>query len=203
MKRALRSLFEVLLRPLRWVLYHLVRWVSIRSVVKGVEIIDYLAVAEESARIRKVAGALELLAEYDPVVLRRLQNYLRAVIINDTRTGYLRPLKVCVLNSSLIESRGEDAIALALAHEVTHAVLHQAGFRYEPKRRERIEHACVRAEIRLARKLPNGERLLERTKAKFHQEWWTDEDLRAGREAELRQMGMPEWVIRLRRVLRG
>lgn len=140
-----------------------------------------------------------LIQRHDPALLLRLRTNLRAIAINYSRTGYLRYLRLCVLNRSSIDIQTVDEIALDLAHEGAHAVLHRIGFRNDEAARERLEHACVRAELRLARRLPDGGRHVERLQSKFGQVWWTDEDLRLGREAELRTAQWPEWLISLRR----
>lgn len=200
--RVLQVSVEMILRPLRSILFQAIRSVAVRDTVYGIEIIDTLAGENQPDRISRVAAALALIERYDPVVLLRLRGHLRAVVVNDSRTGYLPYQKLCVLNSQSLDRQTPGEIALNLAHEVAHAVFHRAGIPYVEPVRTRIEEACVRAEVRLARKLPGGEDLATSAAAKLNQPWWSDADLESEREAQLRAAEVPEWVIRLRRRLR-
>lgn len=199
MSHLLQSGVQALLLPLRLALFAAMRAVALRHNVGGIEVIDTLAGATVATRIPKVAAALTVIGSHHPVLLGRVRRYLSAVVINDSRTGYLAYRRACVLNSHAIDVQSAEEIAFDLVHEATHAVFHRAGVRYDGVRRGRIERACVRAEMRLARQLPTGTRYLDHIEAKLGQVWWDDEQLRAGREAELRAAGVPEWLIAIRR----
>jgi hypothetical protein len=63
---------------------------------------------------------------------------------------------------------------MTLVHEATHARLWKNGIGYPVSARGRIEQLCVRAEVRLARQLPDAEELESFVVDKLKNEWWTE-----------------------------
>lgn len=193
-------LINIILAPLRRAAFEAMRAAAVRKRVEGIEIIDPLVGEQQPSRIPKVAEAIHLIGSRRPIFLRRIRRNLRGVVINNSRTGYLENRRICILNDISVDRQDPEEIALDLVHEVTHAVLHRAGFRYEGHMRARLERACVKAEIRMAQFFPGGPALAERTAAKLDEVWWTDDDLREGRDADLRAASVPDCIIRLRRL---
>jgi hypothetical protein len=90
-------------------------------------------------------------------------------------------------------------VASIIVHEATHARLALAGFGYEPATRERIEGVCFRSEIAFASRLPDGQALIDAARAQLAGDpaVWTDGARRERTVDKLRQLGLPEWLVRI------
>jgi hypothetical protein len=87
-----------------------------------------------------------------------------------------------------------------LVHEATHARLWGCGIPYTVANRDRVERACLRAEMRFASRMPNPTITLEWIEAKLkNASSWSDSSLRERRKHEIGGFDLPNW---LRRFLR-
>ena len=80
----------------------------------------------------------------------------------------------------LDDTRDAESVATAIVHEATHARLWHRGIRYDEAVRQRVEGICLRRELALARKLPDGHHVrqwAENTLA-LPVSYWTDESAR-------------------------
>jgi hypothetical protein len=120
---------------------------------------------------------------------------------------YHVPLNACELDVRFVlrETTTLQEIAAAIVHEATHARLERGGISYDEKRRSRIEMVCLRRELDLLTKLPNGEPLREQTAATLewcagNNDFFSNVNLwqrsRQGMVEALRHLGTPEWIIR-------
>jgi hypothetical protein len=142
--------------------------------VLGVEVVD-AAAGSDPTRISDVGAALHLIEVHHPVLLRRLQRSVDTIVIHEGPTGYLEKRRMFTLNRKAVGERGPSENALVIAHETAHAVFDRRGVRYHPSRRRRIERACVKSELRLAKRLPGGRDLVTATERKLDEKWWSDE----------------------------
>lgn len=184
--------------PVSWVRYAVLRAMIARSPrqnVEGLEASDLIASGRTELLFAKLGAALGLIASVDPPRFARLTRDLRRVVFLESGPEYWPEARACVLNDVADLSAAE--VALRVVHEAAHARLWNAGFRYGPDVRARIERICVSAELAFVRKLPESAQLVEETERKLEQEWWAA-DRRAERVADdLRQVGAPAWMQRL------
>ncbi len=161
--------------------------------------------------LKKVTGALQLLSEHDPAALQRIRRDL---------TGGIRVDRI-LQNSAQFSSRsfscqlefgsvnGEmpsEELALTLVHEATHARLWRLGVGYEEALRARVEQICMRRELAVARKLPDGQEWaswVERSMASIDREFLTDRAFDSRHKKfrwrllrQIRKLGMPKWFVR-------
>lgn len=93
---------------------------------------------------------------------------------------------MCLLHVGHVERLSTERIALQIVHEATHAALWARGFDYEPANRQRIEQVCVRAEVRFAERLADGNSLKAEALAKLEgPPWWTDSAIAHRLETDL------------------
>lgn len=115
-----------------------------------------------SAATDKVAAALQLISDFDPVRYRRVVQDIKRIWIT-TNTGaagqFVNSTSTCELDERFVlgEHTTTEQIAGAIVHEATHARLHQGGIGYEQELRDRVEQVCMERELAFAAKLPNGE----------------------------------------------
>ncbi len=162
---------ELLLRPVKDALVRLFRLIMPKVVIGGVEVADF-STSDDGRCLDRVADALGLIEQFHPILLARLGRYLKGIVIYEGRTGFLLGRGYCVLNRAIMEGLATDRIAYVLAHEAAHAVLDAHGIDDQTYSARRQEDACIRAEIRLARRLPGGEAEIGRIAENFHRTWW-------------------------------
>jgi hypothetical protein len=148
----------------------------------------------------KVSEALRLIAIHDPRRFAKLTRDVRRIWVGATynRGEWLSKLRMCVLRFEYVVSPDTSParLALILVHEATHARLDRLGCTYAEKDRAEVERICVRAEIALAERLPDGAPLAEnaRGRLEFGPEMFTDAAFKARGERALKQLG---WIGRL------
>lgn len=135
--------------------------------------------------------------------LARLKRDLRGMWITEIESigQYHHHVRLCVLDYNHLKKHEVSPayVAATIIHEATHARLMLAGFGYEAERRARVEEICFRAEIAFASRLPDGHAIIEEARAQLQRDpqVWTNEAARARRTSKLRELGFPEWLIRL------
>lgn len=122
--------------------------------------------------VRKITGALDLVAGHRPRALRRMRGDM-TVWLREHRMcrAALYPaapggLPVCVLDTYFVATFPEEQIASSLVHEAVHARLRRSGVPWtaDQRRRAREERMCRQAELRLGLALPNGHDVAERAR---------------------------------------
>jgi len=175
-------------------LAYLVRWpiarallaMSWKKVSHGIIIADFTIDGTDSPLGARVEEALDMLERVDPRRARIVSRELSVIAVSVAEGPAFWPHAIaCVMPSHYVQAEGVDGLAIAIVHEATHARLWRRGFRYEPEIRGRIERACVREEIRFARRLPDPAEILARLEGSLQKRWWTSEALQARRRREL------------------
>jgi hypothetical protein len=113
----------------------------------------------------KIQGALALVAEYQPMRLRRLQRDLAEIRVRPQpthRASFYRESRSCVLDLFFVDTFTEAMIASSIVHEGMHARIQAAGVTGVSMPRE--ERACRRAELRFGIAIPGGEEVAERAR---------------------------------------
>jgi hypothetical protein len=148
----------------------------------------------------KVREALRLIAIHDPKRFAKLKRDVRRIWVGATphRGEWFLEFQMCVLRFDYVVSPdiSPARLALTLAHEATHARLDRMGCTYAEKGRAEVERICVRAEIALAERLPDGRSLAENARARleFGPEVFTDAAFKARGERALQELG---WIGKL------
>ncbi len=155
-----------------------------------------------------VRQALDLIRNTSPFRFTRFQREVRQIWVAPilyNLAQWEHEHRRCVLNSDYVENPATTVAELAstLIHEATHGRLETLGFKYHEDRRIDIERICFTEEIRFARRLPEGEKIIrdnERQIARPPSDWTNANMHRAELEAgleELRQMNCPRWLYNL------
>lgn len=189
--------------------FHLLRLVSFRARVAGLEVVVGADIEPRGA-VASISAALLELARADPLRMSRVRRFLRRVVVVDHVPGglYEPVLDACLLGPKLVLSGDRTRIAAVIVHESTHARLHHCGFRYDSASRQRQEMLCVAESARFLRKAGMPERA-EEQEARLARElasenpWFTDERRREAADTALKQHGAPGWIRRIRRYLAG
>jgi len=161
----------------------------------------------------RIDEALTLLDKSDPITLARLRKYCDGILVFGTETFRLahwnKSARLCVITLPHVTSpntTGAD-LALTLAHESMHARLGALGARYVEGGRAHLEVLCAMAELASARRLAEP-RLVQRTEAKLTrwasegEEPWSEGSYLEQGLAHLRELGVPDWIVRMTRKAR-
>jgi len=169
---------------------------------------------EEAALcFRRIDEALTLLDQNDPITLGRLREYCDGILVFGNETFQLahwdESARLCVITIPHVTSPNTTSadIALTLAHESMHARLGALGARYVDGRRAHIEVLCAMAELASARRLSEP-RLVQRVEATLTrwategEESWSDASHLEKGLSHLRELGVPNWIVRMTRKAR-
>jgi hypothetical protein len=153
----------------------------------------------------KIEQALLLIKTFAPVRFARLQQDVGCIFVMgiDQALGVWREeLRMCELESDYVVSADTSAadVASTIVHEAMHARLKRWGFGYEEQRRARIERVCFKAERAFARRLPDGELLVQQAQRQIVRTYdgtlWTNAASLERDFQTLRGLRWPEWAIR-------
>jgi hypothetical protein len=168
---------------------------SPRAYVNGIEIVD-IAEEESELTIACLREALNVLRLTDSRRYRRLKQDLgRIAIVRAGGPDFAPEVNACLLRSRYVRDAGPGAIATSLIHEATHARLWRLGVGYAPRLRARVEKICVEEQIAFAKRLGDPF-VLAQLEAKMQRPWWTPSQLHERRITALKQLGLPEWILR-------
>lgn len=163
----------------------------------------YLDPDEAESGFQKVAAALELIAMHSPGAYRHVRQSVKQIVIAGRRSSfcglYLYDLEWCLLARDWIRDDVATApvIAMTIVHEATHGRLHRLGIQTTRENHIRVERLCVKAEIALAGRLPNGEALRDWAQQIYDdaESIWSVERLHRGWSESLRERGLPKWFV--------
>ena len=177
---------------------------SARRRCLDIEVRLFLPGAEDQPLFDKVCEALGIIAQYSPTRLQRIRQDRRGLWITETAGNvaeYHHNVGLCLLDRSQLAKADVSPahVAATIVHEATHARLTLAGFGYEPEMRARIENVCFRGEIAFASRLPDGTAIIEQARRQLERDpvVWTREAARDRATTKLRELGVPEWLIKL------
>lgn len=202
-------------RTVRRALYHLPERLALRFgrafKQEGFKLVVPFEDRSGAALLRaKVVAGLRLIRSHSPKYYARVQKFVPNILIAGAHpyiAVYLADLSLCDISRdfALAESTGDQELALTLVHEATHGYLHSRGIPYSANQRARIERICVRAEIALARQLPQADTLITvaRRRLDYEPDHWTDESFRRRKQEhfernleQLAKTGRPKFLIR-------
>jgi hypothetical protein len=182
-----RAAMKIALIPRGTVTFLLIR-ASHRSRVADFELVDatddHSLVAED-----QLLRSFNLIRDsLPPVYARMRRDVKRVMLLKAGGPEYWPFAKAIAFKKSVVERAEIPLLAMTLVHEATHARLWNNGIGYPVRARVRIEHLCVRAEVRLARELPDADELEKFAVDKLKNEWWTDSAVTARRERTRREL---------------
>lgn len=155
----------------------------------------------EGARNR-ISAALDLVRRTHPIGWVRVQRYLSRILLFDTGSpGYISFLRAVLFGKAELEKASLEQIALVLTHEATHARLHRLKITPARFTERRIEQACLKRELALARCLPQSDQWIAFVRAKETTEWWSEEDHIRRKTEALENEGAPRFLIRVTEAL--
>jgi len=144
---------------------------------------------ELEAPLARIHDALHLIREYAPRRHERIRRDVRRfIILAAGGPQYWPGVDAITLTRRMLVSEPTEEVALVIVHEATHARLYSMGIRYLPAMRERIERACVRAEVAFAKELPDAEWWVASVQKQLDTPWWTDAEIHARRSAYWREL---------------
>lgn len=113
--------------------------------------------------IARIEHALRLIREFDPRLYDRVsRNLPRLAVTPRLRASYWHRFRVCVIGMEQVRRWHASQLASIIVHEATHAWLRNKGLPSSTANTKwRIERICTRAQLRLARKLPDSSRMVE------------------------------------------
>ena len=153
----------------------------------------------------RITAAIELIRRYDPRRCARAARDMPHIVVAFPHTGdasydTIAALGILKLETVCRRDMTPEQLALAIIHEATHARIERCGIRYEAQRRIRIEHACTRAELAFAQRLPAHEsewytRYLSHKLLSPPTDDHSDAAFIEREAAELLRVGVPKWLV--------
>lgn len=184
----------------------LLRTLSRKRVYEGLPILVLGKPGTRRASALKIEAALQLIARVAPFRWKRMRRDVKriwAVPLASNLGEWWPGRRFCLLDDRYVEDPAvtPSQLAATIIHEATHACIDHAGISYDADRRVKIEGVCLRAEIRFARRLPDGEDIIRRAEANLSRpaEDWSDaaaaERDREGRREMMKEAHFPQWLI--------
>ena len=178
-----------------------------RTRTQGLSLIDLIvSVKDDSHRatfFQKFGEALQLIADYDPMRLARIQRDLKRIILVPEAAGYYQHSLRTYWTDLRVLAQPVWRIATFIVHEATHARLRAAGVARRPGSKEtpeewdrRVETLCVQEEISFARRFTDSPEVFQYLQKTIDTKWWTEDKIRDREVRMLRGMGVPEALIR-------
>jgi hypothetical protein len=177
---------------------------SAKSSVEGFDVAVFWESDEPIApAIAKLRSGLELLRTFHPRAFRDMQALLPRVLVTALASvaQCIDSQGLCLIDRDALESdyMTAERLAAVLAHETMHARLARAGFAYSRANRIRIERLCVKAELLLASRMPNGTAIVPELHEQVlnAERLWSTANHHASTLSRLRDLRFPKWFIQL------
>ena len=160
---------------------------------------------------QRIVDALGLLKRVDPAAFGRVRRDLTGGIKVapqlQNRAQFDPRSFACELEWAMLKGDIEtEEIALTIVHEAAHARLWRAGVPYTEVLRPRVEAICMRREVAVARKFPDGQDWadwVERSIKSVDGQFLTEQGFSAREKKyrwrslrHIRKLGMPKWLVR-------
>ena len=170
-----------------------------RRHVSGLSLVALGLSEDPTALFDRLSAALTLIQRHDPHRAARLRRSLKRVLIVPSGAElYDHGIRSYLASADLLRTRPPEAVALALAHEATHAWLHTKRVRSTADRLDRIERLCIAQEIALARRLPDGAEWVTFAEQKLTRAWWGPQEGERRVDALATTLRVPGWLRSLR-----
>jgi hypothetical protein len=157
-----------------------------------------------SAVSSKIDQALNLISEFDSRRYHQIKRDVKRIWVA-VAPGYsaqwMDELQTCILDTKYF--RRDDVLApemaLTIVHEATHARLFKLKIGYTEAIRERVERICIKSEIAFAKRLPDGQKLVEMAKSRLQtsENYWTNAQFQQRDLDTLADISKKNWVVRI------
>jgi hypothetical protein len=153
----------------------------------------------------KIDQALNLISKFDSRSYFRIQRDIEKMWVSamgpDYAAEWIDELKMCVFNRDHIcrADISADEVASTIIHEATHARLSRFKISYKEEKRIRIEKICFKAQIAFAKRLPDGEHLIQKTESNLElpETFWTNSEFQQRNLKALAELGKKLWPARI------
>jgi hypothetical protein len=160
----------------------------------SIEVADLIDSGSSEVLFARLRAAFVLLQAHDARRFQRLLKDISCVVFLESGPEFWIRGRICVLQD--VSSFTDAQLAATLVHEATHARLYAAGIAYSSESRSRIETLCVREELAFLVRVPDSDDLIERTKRKLENPWWTAEAVYERHLDSLEAAGAPTILTR-------
>jgi hypothetical protein len=113
----------------------------------------------------------------------------------------MNELQMCILDRDYFcrDDVSASRMALTIVHEATHARLCNLKIKYTEDIRDRVEQICIKSEIAFAKRLPDGQKLVEMAESKLKRpkSFYTDAQLQQRNLDALAALRKKTWVARI------
>lgn len=142
-----------------------------------------------------LTAALRFIHEVQPWRTHMLSRHLKRILsVYPLGAEYVSSIDACVIGYKALEEGRVEYVAEAIIHELTHARIEHCGIEYTEANRARIEHLCTKAELNFERAAASAPRLA-RGQVPALDPWWTEEHRVQRIVDQLRELGVPEWIV--------
>ena len=179
-----------------WSFYGFLYRLGRKSVIRGTELSVVLGSrAERRSILAKIERALRIIETYCPVRSQDIRRQFAGILVTGISGvgSHIALSRICILDFDYVLSETTTSTTLAgtIIHELTHARLANCGFAYTPSNRARIERLCLRAELVLACRAPEGAALKEEAQRFLSRsdEFWSVESQRSRDMEKLEELG--------------
>jgi hypothetical protein len=186
--------------PLRAAIWKFYVCRSPYCIVSGIRIVDMTLGAHDGTPLSRLNDAIALIARFAPPNLHGIRSTLNYIAVGfGGGPGYIPFANACLLDLQYLTRNSPTSVAAALVHEATHARISLCGIRASEVGLERIERACVKAEIAFLSHVPGAQEIREGCERLLQsdQSWWRGDDQLRRQLSELQAGGVPNWLTRL------
>lgn len=189
-----RCLTSETIAAIRYMIARMMSRGAAKTQIGSLSVVDLIANGSSEALFERLRAACALIERHDPQRFRRFQQDVSRIVFLETGPEYWHRGRICVLHD--IATLNDMQVATHLVHEGAHARLYASGIQYTRRLKTRIEHACVREELRFLARVPASEPFIERALQKFDESWWTADAVRERHLESLANARAPALVVR-------
>ncbi len=186
-------------RLVEGLLYRGAMALSDRRQLRGFAAYDFLEPVDREARFGKLDAALSLIESSSPRRMVRMRRDLKRLFFLPTggvAGVFLESVDACGIDAGWLLQASELAVAMTLVHEATHARICGCGIPCQGSTIPRIEALCVREEVSFAERFADSAAEVAEAHAAVARGWWGRGESEARRLQQLRQLGVPKWLLR-------
>jgi hypothetical protein len=152
----------------------------------------------------KVNQVLNLISEFDPrryLQIRRDVKKIWVFVARPAAGVWMDKLQMCILDRDFYCQNNASAsrMTLTIVHEATHARLCKLKIKYSEDIRDRVERICIKSEIAFAKRLPDGQKLVEMAESKLKRpkSFYTDAQHQQRNLDALGELRKKTWLARI------
>jgi hypothetical protein len=152
----------------------------------------------------KIDQALNLISEFDPRRFLQIRRDVKKIWVSAAQPGiakWMDELQMCVLDRDYFcrDNVSASRMALSIVHEATHARLNKLKVKYTEDIRDRVERICIKSEIAFAKRLPDGQKLVEMAESKLKRpkSFYTNAQFQQRNLDALAELRKKTWLARI------